>query len=91
MAEIRHDFRVDVTGWVLLLVSWPSRVAVSAQIHSSAIRPPVTQTAQALADGQREFARQLFADLPAEVLDGFNAGLDKILDRLHTLLAAKET
>jgi hypothetical protein len=28
-------------------------------------------TAQALADGHRELARQLFADMPAETFDGF--------------------
>src|SRR6476619_439305 len=32
-------------------------------------------TAQALLDGHRRLARQLFADLPPNVFDGFDAGL----------------
>jgi DNA-binding MarR family transcriptional regulator len=44
-------------------------------------------TAQTLADGHRELARQLFADLPAEEFDGFDTGLSQVVDRLRTLLA----
>jgi DNA-binding MarR family transcriptional regulator len=44
-------------------------------------------TAQALADGHRELARQLFADLSAEAFDGFDTGLMHVLDRLRALLA----
>lgn len=44
-------------------------------------------TAQALADGHRELARQLFADVPGEEFDGFDTGLSHVVDRLRTLLA----
>ena len=43
-------------------------------------------TAQALADGHRELARELFAGLSAEEFDGFDAGLRHVVDRLRTLL-----
>jgi DNA-binding MarR family transcriptional regulator len=46
-------------------------------------------TAQALADGHRELARQLFADLPAEVFDGFDTGLSHVVSRLRAVLAGK--
>jgi DNA-binding MarR family transcriptional regulator len=46
-------------------------------------------TAQALADGHRELARQLFADMPAEVFDGFDTGLSHVVNRLRTALAEK--
>jgi len=44
-------------------------------------------TAQALADGHRELARQLFAGMPAETFDAFGAGLSHVVDRLRALLA----
>ena len=44
-------------------------------------------TAQALADGHRELARELFGGLSAEEFDSFDAGLRHVLDRLRTLLA----
>jgi DNA-binding MarR family transcriptional regulator len=44
-------------------------------------------TAQALADGHRELARQLFADMPTAAFDGFGTGLSHVLNRLRTLLA----
>jgi DNA-binding MarR family transcriptional regulator len=44
-------------------------------------------TAQALADGHRELARHLFADMPAEEFDGFGTGLSHVVDRLRILLA----
>src|SRR5579864_5724845 len=44
-------------------------------------------TGQALADGHRELARHLFAGMPAEAFDGFDAGLSHVVDRLRTLLA----
>jgi len=44
-------------------------------------------TAQALGDGHRELARQLFAGMPAGEFDGFDAGLNHVLDRLRALLA----
>jgi DNA-binding MarR family transcriptional regulator len=42
--------------------------------------------AEALADGHRELARQLFEDLPAEALDGFDAGLVHVIRRLRELI-----
>ena len=44
-------------------------------------------TAQALVDGHRRLARELFAELPAHVLDGFDAGLAHVIERLRTLTA----
>lgn len=46
-------------------------------------------TAQALVDGHRRLARQLFADLPDDVFDGFDAGLLHVLTRFRGALAAK--
>ena len=46
-------------------------------------------TAQVLADGHRELARHLFAGLPAEAFDGFDAGLSHVADRLRALLAER--
>ena len=46
-------------------------------------------TGQALADGHRELARQLFADMPAEVFDGFDTGLSHVVSRLRAVLAEK--
>jgi DNA-binding MarR family transcriptional regulator len=43
-------------------------------------------TAQVLADGHRDLARHLFAGLPAEVFDGFDAGLSHVADRLRALV-----
>src|SRR6202045_4204984 len=40
-------------------------------------------TAQAMADGYRELARELFADLPDDTFDGFEAGLGHVVDRLR--------
>ncbi len=47
-------------------------------------------TAQALLDGHRRLARQLFAGLPDDAFDGFDAGLLHVLTRLRGVLAAKE-
>src|SRR5215472_13164647 len=44
-------------------------------------------TVEAMADGHRELARQLFAGLPAEAFDGFDAGLSHVIDRLRALLS----
>jgi DNA-binding MarR family transcriptional regulator len=44
-------------------------------------------TAQAMAAGYRELARQLFADLPDETFNDFDAGLSHVVDRLRILLA----
>src|SRR5487761_2568212 len=46
-------------------------------------------TAQALVDGHRRLARELFADLPDDVFDGFDAGLLHVLTRFRGALAAK--
>jgi DNA-binding MarR family transcriptional regulator len=43
-------------------------------------------TGQALADGHRELARSLFADMPAERFDSFGTGLSHVVNRLRTLL-----
>ena len=46
--------------------------------------------ARALTDGHRQLARQLFAGLPADVFDGFDIGLERVLGRLRSVLAAQE-
>jgi DNA-binding MarR family transcriptional regulator len=46
-------------------------------------------TAKALADGHRRLARQLFAGLPDDVFDGFDAGLLHVLTRFRGVLAAR--
>ncbi len=43
-------------------------------------------TAQVLADGHRELAGHLFASLPTEAFDGFDAGLGHVVDRLRALV-----
>jgi len=43
------------------------------------------QIVRSLAEQQREFARQLFAHMPAERLDALTAGLDDVLATLHEL------
>ena len=48
-------------------------------------------TAQTLADGHRELARQVFAGMPAEEFDGFDTGLSHVLDRLRALLGESTT
>jgi DNA-binding MarR family transcriptional regulator len=47
-------------------------------------------TAQALLDGHRRLARQLFADLPPNVFDGFDVGLLHVLARFRGVVAAQE-
>jgi DNA-binding MarR family transcriptional regulator len=47
-------------------------------------------TAQALADGHRRLARQLFADLPDDAFDGFDAGLVHVITQFRAVLAAQE-
>lgn len=42
------------------------------------------RTVQALKDGQQQFARLLFMDLPDEQFNGFYTVLNEILARLHT-------
>jgi DNA-binding MarR family transcriptional regulator len=44
-------------------------------------------TAQAMADGHRELARQLFASLPAEAFDCLDDGLGHVIGRLRALLS----
>src|SRR5262249_38582574 len=46
-------------------------------------------TAQALVDGHRRLARQLFADLPADVFDAFGAGLPHVPTQSRSVVAAK--
>jgi DNA-binding MarR family transcriptional regulator len=47
-------------------------------------------TAQALLDGHRRLARQLFADLPPNVFDSFDAGLLHVITQFRGVLAAQE-
>jgi DNA-binding MarR family transcriptional regulator len=47
-------------------------------------------TAQALLDGHVRLARQLFADLPDDAFDRFDAGLLHVLTQLRDLLATQE-
>ena len=46
-------------------------------------------TAQALVDGHRRLARQLFVGLPDDVFDGFDAGLVHVIARFRGVLAAR--
>jgi len=46
-------------------------------------------TAQALLDGHRRLARQLFADLPDDVFNGFDAGLLHVITRFRGVLTEK--
>jgi DNA-binding MarR family transcriptional regulator len=47
-------------------------------------------TAQALLDGHVRLARQLFAGLPDDAFDSFDAGLLHVLTRLRGVLATQE-
>jgi len=47
-------------------------------------------TAQALLDGHRRLARQLFAALPPHVFDAFDFGLLHVLARFRGVVAAQE-
>jgi DNA-binding MarR family transcriptional regulator len=47
-------------------------------------------TAQALVDSHRRLARQLFAGLPDDVFDGFDAGLLHVLTRFRSVLGRKD-
>ena len=47
-------------------------------------------TAQALLDGHRRLARQLFADVPDDVFSGFDAGLRHVITRFRGVLAEKD-
>jgi DNA-binding MarR family transcriptional regulator len=46
-------------------------------------------TARALLDGHRRLAHQLFAGLPDDVFDGFDAGLLHVITRFRGVLAEK--
>jgi DNA-binding MarR family transcriptional regulator len=47
-------------------------------------------TAQELVDGHRRLARQLFADLPADVFDNFDAALRHVIAQFRTVLADRD-
>lgn len=47
--------------------------------------PRGQETARALVEGHRRLARELFEDLPAGVLDGFDVGLAHVIQRLRSL------
>src|SRR5215470_8286091 len=44
-------------------------------------------TVEAMADGHRELARQLFAGLSAEAFDRFDDGLGRVIGRMRALLS----
>lgn len=46
-------------------------------------------TARALAEGHQQLARGLFEELPVDVLDGFDAGLVHVIERLRSLTTAR--
>jgi DNA-binding MarR family transcriptional regulator len=46
------------------------------------------QTARGLVDGHRQLARDLFGELPDDVLDGFDGGLDHVIARLRALTSS---
>jgi DNA-binding MarR family transcriptional regulator len=48
-------------------------------------------TARELTDGHRRLARQLFAGLPDDVFDDFDAGLLHVIARFRGVLAADGT
>lgn len=50
--------------------------------------PHGQDTARELAEGHRRLAKELFGDLPAEVFDGFDAGLAHVVERLRVVTAA---
>jgi DNA-binding MarR family transcriptional regulator len=45
---------------------------------------------QALVDSYQRLARELFADLPGDVFDGFDAGLAHVLTQFRGVLAGKD-
>jgi DNA-binding MarR family transcriptional regulator len=49
------------------------------------------RVAQGLAEDQLEFARLLFEDMPPRTFDGLVRGLDRVLDRLRTLVPLDDT
>jgi DNA-binding MarR family transcriptional regulator len=48
------------------------------------------QTARELVDGHQRLARDLFAELPEEALDGLDNGLDHVIAHLRALTASKD-
>ena len=44
---------------------------------------------RAFVAGKRRLARALFSDLSPDVLDGLDVGLDQVVERLRTVLAAR--
>jgi DNA-binding MarR family transcriptional regulator len=53
--------------------------------------PPGNAVAQRLVEGHRRVARQLFEELPVDVLHGFDAGLVHVIRRLRSLTAAERS
>lgn len=71
---------------------------VSREAHPSDRRatlvtftPRGQETARALVEGHRQLARELFEDLPAEVLDGLDVGLAQVIQRLRSLTTPAAT
>jgi DNA-binding MarR family transcriptional regulator len=84
----------NVTGLVDALVSTGF---VTRQPHPHDRRatlvsftPRGAATATALAEGQREFARLLFAEMAPERFAGFVTGLGEVLGRLRQVLATED-
>src|SRR5580658_9624714 len=46
-------------------------------------------TAQALVDSHRRLARQVFADLPDDAFEGFDAGLVHVISKFRAVLAER--
>jgi DNA-binding MarR family transcriptional regulator len=46
-------------------------------------------TAQALVDSHRRLARQLFAELPDDAFEGFDAGLVHVISKFRAVLAER--
>jgi Family of unknown function (DUF6308) len=68
-----------------LAVSWRRRSAGRAGWRCRSRSIP-RRTGRRLADGHRELARSLFADMPAEAFGSFDTGLGYVVNRLRTLL-----
>lgn len=53
--------------------------------------PHGQETAHALVDGHERLARELFADLPDDLLESFDAGLIHVIARLRSLTSAQQS
>jgi DNA-binding MarR family transcriptional regulator len=92
-AELAADLHVTPRTITALVDSLVATGFVTREPHPSDRRAALVTftsrghaTAQALADGHRRLARQLFADLPA---GDFDTGLRHVITQLRSVLAAK--